>query len=284
MPEFLSTIEFAKLTATPVFTPVFDYKSHDALIQHGDEILSAYDALAEELISQDRSNVMRHLERRDCFHDKQCSYCGGVIIYIGTHNFWSCENYYKVGKPDQHMKYSGLNPVLKKEPVSLPRNPLFYVLQKTGLSGKIKHKALYEFIMATGRKDLRIKYGLSGMGNTFNGYEKGTANSKEQEARALKMLSKIYTKVLYQQCITYKITGQKEKFCIPDFICSTKDIVTVVDAKLCFIDIDKMDMYTDLVRHILKSKGDKRQVTGGFAVNVGEVVYDENRKYRIFNV
>lgn len=257
-------IQYARLTPTPTFKEEFDYASHELLIEHGDAILTAYDNLECELRSQEKANYIEHNEKIEAFRTKSCAFCGGRLNFIDINGgFWGCENYNKIS--GSHSTFSGRYPIVKPK-VDLPRDILGYILKECGLSKKIKYKQLYEFIMGTGRDDLRINYGYTSTENLFNGYAKAKERSLKQERECLEYLQKIWEIVIPQQCIQYKLVNEKEKICIPDFICSNKREVKIVDAKLDMVEDEQIDLYVLLVEHMLKVKNDNRLVSGAYIV------------------
>jgi ssDNA-binding Zn-finger/Zn-ribbon topoisomerase 1 len=218
-----------------------------------------------------------------CFEDKECAFCGGRLQYIDIYGgFWGCENYKTI--QGTHISFSGRKPIIKPK-ADVPRDILGKILTTCGLSKKIKYKPLYEFIIGTGREDLRLKYGYTSMENLFNGYEKANINSKKQEEAALSHLKSMWDIVIPQQCIEYKYTDSAKKICFPDFICSNNAYVTVVDAKLWMTNDEQIDLYVSLISHIMKQKGDNRTVTGAY------IVYDNDfgvpateSKYRLIRI
>jgi len=202
-------------------------------------------------------------EKIRCFREKQCAFCGGKLNYVSSYGFWGCENYKTI--KGKHMSFSGKEPVIKPR-VQVPRDVLAYVLKACGLIKQIKYKPLWEFIKGTGRKDLRLEYGFTPTETLYNGYEKAKINSLKQEAEALVYLRGIWDIVIPQQCIEYKLSGSARSICFPDFICSNKAEVRIIDAKLFALDDDQLTLYINLIRHIMQSKGDRRPVTGAYIV------------------
>jgi ssDNA-binding Zn-finger/Zn-ribbon topoisomerase 1 len=275
-------IEYARLTRTPVFIQKVDTESKRLIDLNYDRILHEYDMLAIDLMAKEKLEFASYQERLDCFKTKHCAYCGGTLLYIDYNGgFWGCDNYKTIS--GSHTTFSGLDPNIVLR-VEMPRDPLHYILNNLNLEKKIKHKPLYEFLMAEGREDLCLKYGFSSMETLFNGRQKGKQRSLVQEKKALDYLNTKYKIVIPQQCITYKLDGEKECFCIPDFICSNPNEVLIADAKLCFLDEKQLHKYVELIRFIMNKKGDNRPVKGSFIVYKGEFNNEDNNNYSLIEI
>lgn len=79
--------------------------------------------------------------------------------------------------------------------------------------------------------------------------------------QAKQFLQDSFDRVIQSQCILFKELNCRESFCIPDFICSTKESVLIVDAKIIPCKDAKLQQYKELVEHILWNKKDHRSVT-----------------------
>jgi hypothetical protein len=258
-------IEYARFSTTPIF----ERTTNDTSILHinKDAILAAYDNIKQHF-EQDATDVREYYEReRKAFQTKTCAYCSGPIRYIAAFDFWGCANYKSEG---QHSRFTGKEPVINLQPVRIRTTWLNDIINACGLAGQVRVKDLYEFLIANGCEDLRLKYGYKPSTENFSGYIKAKQRSKIQEAQAHEKLKEYFEKIVCQQCITYKLKGQPETFCIPDFICGDDFKVVVVDAKLDYVDDEKMELYIALVRHILKQKKDSRNVLGS------HIMYAEN--------
>ena len=275
-------IEYAKLTKTPEFAPKIDTESQRLIQIHAEQILQEYDILTFDLISKEKKYFGEYQERLDCWNEKVCAFCGGKLHFIPVYDgFWGCENYKTI--KGNHTTFSGKEPVISWR-MDMPSDILLYILKQLGLQKKIKHKPLYDFIMSTGREDLRLKYGFTSMQNTFNGRQVGKQRSLHQEKKAHEYLITKYNIVIPQQCITYKLFGEKERFCIPDFICSNANEVLIADAKLSFIDEAQLTRYIDLISFIMDKKGDKRYVKGAFIVYRSEFAPVNDSKYPLIEI
>ncbi len=270
-------IEFAKFSETPKFVNTHG-QSADIIAEHSDALISAYYYYEQQKLEK-RKDLTDAVEiQKQTFQSKRCFYCGEKLKYISSYDFWGCSNY---KDPGQHSTFSKKDPVFNYYHVNIPAHWIPEIIDELQLKGKLTAKPLYEFYIGMGLEDLRTKYGYRSSLNVINSLTKTKRASVEQELKALKHLQSIFTKVVYQQCISYKIKGEKEKFCIPDFICGSDEEVYVIDAKLDACNDTKMLLYISLVSFITSSKKDKRPVNGGH-IMYAEHSYQPKSEYKIF--
>lgn len=270
-------IEYAFFAPTPPY--VFKQRSKESQVQkHSNTLITAYHKYAEELEAKNNQEVIYYEKKLTAFKEKKC-FCGYPLRYMISYKFWGCENY--KDSTQKHISFSGENPNIYGH-VHIPNAWLTDLIKSCGLKGIVFAKEVYMFFINHGLDDLRIKYGKTTTENTFNGYITAKANSMRQEGEAEKHLKSMYDKVAPQRCIHYKLKEGKPLFCIPDFIVSKDNQVTVVDAKLGYVDDEKMDKYVSLIQFILLSKGDVRKVGGAFILYAG--VFIHKSKYRVIGI
>lgn len=256
-------IEYAFLSQKPYFN--YDNSVCLQYIEKHDlELEKAYLNLANRLRIQYQQEDEKHKQRIALFASKKC-YCGSNLRFVPAYGFWGCSNY--TDKSQEHFTY---NPQygIRKPYLDLKVHWLSDIIDECNLKGKVTAKELLKWYESLGFVDLRAKYKHGSTYQSIGGYEVAKARSIEQELQALDHLSDIYPKVLYQQCITYKLKNDKERVCIPDFICSRINEVWVIDAKLGYVDDEQMDLYVNLVRHIMSEKKDNRELQGGFIMDL----------------
>lgn len=275
-------IEYAYLSETPPFVR----RNNDGerfLNDNSEAILNYYDRLSKELIEIYIQEETKVLKLQKAWETKSCAVCGSQMKYISSHDFWSCTNYQSNNQ--RHTTFSGKEPIITIPYCIISVNWLTDMLRTLGIEKHVNTKELYNWLcIQNGREDLYLKY--SGIPSTkrIDGYVKTKIRSVKMELEAMKHLETLYSKVVYQQCITYKLADKKEAFCIPDFICSTPDVVHVIDAKLDCTNDNKMELYVSLVKHILNSKKDSRQVDG-FHIMYNVSKWDkEHTKYGIIEL
>ena len=268
----------AKLTETPAFIRPQN-KSYFYIDQNHKLFQDLYKSKLVDYMNKMSAAKWEYKNKLQAFESKECDHCGGEIRYIEGYEFWGCVNYKAAGP---HRSFSGKEPNIWDGIYTVPIQWLTDIIFESGFKGKVKAKELLEFYESCGYEDLRSKYGFSSTWDQINRYTKTNRRSKEQEEQCLNYLKTRYSKVLYQQCITYQIEGKKETFCIPDFICSDKNSVYVVDAKLSFVEDEKMDLYVSLVKFILNVRKDTRSVFGAHIMYEGEQFgSNSNSRYAI---
>ncbi len=259
-------------------TPPFVFKNRDRISnipEYGQQLLEAYATYYNDLLTYAQEDEKGYNEKKKSFDTKQCL-CGSPLRYISSYDFWGCSNYKDQSK--KHLTFSGKNPIIYPIKVRVKSTWLPDIISSCGLKGKVFAKELYEFYLSNGLEDLRIKYGRNTTEKTFMGLIKAKGRSIEQEMAGLTFLQSAFSKVVYQQCITYKLKDEKEAFCIPDYIVSDGITVKVIDAKLDYANDDKMDKYIALVKFILNKNNDTRPVTGAHLLyNTRDLEYFKSR-------
>lgn len=266
-------IEYAYLSDTPSFVRKRNYDDAKELIEkYQDKIFDEYYSLDAAYQQSKKELLDDYNLRQQYFQIKKCT-CGGNLRYIERWDFWGCENYRNEGW--QHTKLTGKTPIFQLYTPAFSRIWLTDILKEVGIHGTVNTKELYQWLIEeNGYEDLYLKYSGKSSTETFGTYAKTKIRSSNQELDALRYLDTIYNKVIWQQCITYRLRGKKETFCIPDFICSLGQEVHVIDAKLDYCNDDKMHLYVQLVSVVLRSKDDHRKVKGLHVLQHEEVESD----------
>lgn len=270
--ENTHNIEYARFTRRPSFGPKVKGDDNKYLQENKELLKRLYQGYRASLIEEHNSIVQANEARRDAYKKKKC-YCGGELKLIDGQFgvFWGCSNW---RLPTEHARFHGVNPVINDKRVEVKTTWINDIINQAGLKGKVTVKELFQLFTRSGLEDLRMFFGRTSSENSFNQLIIAKNNSAEQEGLAKSKLASLFPKLVCQQCITYKIIGGKESFCIPDFIAGNDDYVLVADAKLhpMYIDDTKMDLYTSLVSFIMINKDDNRPVVGA------HILYPETLK------
>lgn len=264
-------IEWVKLIDTPPFVRKQKY-TNNISAEDWLKLINEYTLFDIELKEKAQLCIDSYSKKTTSFNTKTCP-CGGKLRYISSHDFWGCENYKDESK--KHFSFSGHTPNIYSDYFNVSSNWVTDIINKVGLDGKINAKRVFEYFIENGLEDLRLKYKKLPTEKQINSLIETKERSKIQEQKALEYLKTKYEKVVPQQCILFKLTGSKEEFCIPDFICSDKNKVTIVDAKLDYTNDSKMTKYILLVRHILRKNKDDRIVTGAHIMYSYEQQYNQ---------
>lgn len=252
-------IEYARLSPTPSFVRRAN-DSEPFLEDNAEAILEIYDAFHKECYDDEMKCKEEYNQRKASFESKTCIACGGKLRFISSYEFWGCENY---GDGLSHTTFNGKTPIYYNNRVRVGVNWLTDIIRTAGIEKHVKAKDLYNWLVIINqREDLYLKYTGTPSTKRIDGYVKTKIRSHKMEMEALEYLKTKFERVLYQQCITYKLKDKKEIFCIPDFICSKDLDVKVIDAKLDRTDDKKMQLYVELVKWIMRNNGDRRNVDG----------------------
>lgn len=252
-------IEYARLTSTPVFVHKGG-QSEDLIMDNQMLFFDLYDQYLNDINVKYRSEYESYLRKIEAWDTKTCMICKSPLrmVYAYT-EFWGCPNW-QDGR--EHTRFQEPDPFIHAPRQRVYAHWLTDIIDISGFKKKVTAKPLLQFYLANGLEDLREKFGYGPSIKLIDGLIKVKKRSKEQELFILDALKKKEGKLLYQQCITYKLKGKKETFCIPDFIWGDDFDVYVLDAKLDYANDDKMDLYISLIEHIQKQHNNERPVYG----------------------
>lgn len=237
-------------------------KSKADISKYHQTLIDEYDKFETQTHAKYKDALIEYQTRRTAYDEKKCLVCGSKLRLVQySEGFWGCPNYNKDG--DKHTTFQ-----LKTPPhyhnVQISKNWITDIIKACGLRDKLKAKQVFEFYQSIGFEDLFEKFEGRETGQYINSLIETKQRSKEQEWYAALYLENIYHKVLPQQTIVYKEAGGKQKFCIPDFICSSEFEVLVADAKLDFTNETQLDLYIELVSFMMRKVKDERPVNGAF--------------------
>lgn len=276
-------IIYAKFVPTPAFVRK-ENNSEFHINQHQARIIEVYNLTESRATDIANEDEVLYQKLKTSFETKKCIACGGNIRYVHSYDFWGCANYRTEIPYKRHTTFSGKEPFISVRRVDIDRHWIANIIKECDLKGKVTVKKLHEFFVKNKIPDLRMKYGLSGGEDLFMGLVKASKRSKEQELECLEYIQQFQTKVVYQQCIEYQLKDKKPTICIPDFIAGDDKFVTVIDAKLDYVNDAKMDLYVALVEFIIRLKGDKRKVVGSHIMYYDDVNQFMNSKYPVITI
>lgn len=271
-------IEYARFSEKKIF----NHSTRESQVEkYSDRLVVEYEKYAKSIVDTYQEDLKEYRHKMESHKKMQCI-CGHPMRFVKDFDFWGCVDYRN--KSVKHVTYQSTKVEYYPPKYHVRLGWLPEIITAAGLKGIVKAKEFYQWLIENGYEDLRMVFEHRSSESTFSGYIKANKNSKSQEKECLDYLRSRYPKVTYQQSITYKLSGSKESFCIPDFICSDPNKIMVVDAKLDFPDDDKMDLYVALVRHIAKLKKDERWVMGAHIMYVRDVSALVKSKYPLFKI
>lgn len=259
--------------------PQFNYaKSNTDISQYHQALIEAYDKYENEVHVKYKKGVSEYGQRKEAFDKKKCIVCGGKLKLVQD-MFWGCVNY---GDGIKHTTFS-IEPNLQYYNVGIHKDWVTEIIRSCGLKDKVKAKQAFEFYLSIGFEDLFKKFDGRETGQYINGLIGANKRSKEQEWYCALYLESIYTTVLAQKTVIYKEVGEKQKFCIPDFICSSEFEVIIVDAKLDWCNERQLDLYVELIKFMMHKAKDERPVNGAFMM-YDTAITQRNCKYPIWEL
>lgn len=251
-------IEYAHFSKAPAFHYGKQHIQKN-IDDNSERLLSAYESKRIKCEEEQQRNFENILKDNAAFRSKTCRYCGKPLRFISSYGFWGCTNYQN--KSTLHSTFNEEH-FVSDAYVTISTHWVSEIISECNLKGAVKAKDLLSWYAGQGLQDLRRLFGKSPAINSIDSYTKTKIRSTKQEQEAYDLLKSQYQKVVSQQCISYKIHGNKETFCIPDFICGNASGVLVADAKLDVVNDEKMELYISLVKFILSHKNDQRTVEG----------------------
>jgi ssDNA-binding Zn-finger/Zn-ribbon topoisomerase 1 len=251
-------IEYAYLSK-----PQIQYKApiNRDISKYHEALVIGYDEFENKINREAKERAESYKEKKRIWDAKLCV-CGKKLrlVEYSYGEFWGCPDYQN-GKTHITLPTQFYGHYIGQ---LVSRDWVTDIIKELGLKGKVKAKEAFEYYQSIGFEDLRVKHGRGSTEELINSLVKTNKRSKEQEWYSALYLETIYPTVICQQTIVYKLKGQEQKFCIPDFICGSDFEVMIADAKLDYVDIEQLDLYTSLVKFMMDKKKDERPVNGMF--------------------
>jgi hypothetical protein len=197
--------------------------------------------------------------------------CGAKLKYISNFNFVGCSDY-----RNESQKHININFKNISEYQSFEDFYYEFEFSNTYINDFKKHYKL-DFLMSSIIYEFLFEvYGQKCYSNdlSYNNYQTGVNASKQSKKEELIVKSiclELFHIVKEQMHFSLVLNG-KHCIRIPDLICSNKNKVYVFDVKKNndVIDLDKLNLYQEIVKQHLANKNDKREVLSF------HIVYDKN--------
>lgn len=235
-------------------------------------LLTEYDHLEVACRNEYRQRARELLQKKVAFDNKRCLVCQGKLRLVQSdyNTFYGCPNH-RDGRQhttfaiDFEAKFTEYFRAIK---VRIPSDWLTQILKATSLHPQVAASDLLDFLLAKGYEDLREKHGWSDTKTRISGYVRAKKASSQEEQEIQAFLASFFPKLLAQQGIRYKLTGEKERMAILDILVSTNSQVFLLEIKRRVHDMreQQLSLYNSLLLHILQQKGDTRTLHSLFLV------------------
>lgn len=270
--KILNSIEIAEFISS--IASKYDNQllaSKNCLNENKNLLLDSYKDFENQIIEQYKDDVKNFNIKVQLWNNKECL-CGNKLKFNDLYNFWGCTNY--IDKSKKHITFSAnqeekFNEIFEHIKVRLGHNWSSEILKTNKLQNKIKAKDLLLFYNSQGLEDLREKYGYKNSLESISSYSYANKNSKKEELEIRDFLNNFFEKISYQVYIKFKKKNENEKIKIIDLIVSDKTIVYLIEIKRhnIYINEEQLDLYYDLVSHLMQLKNDNRKLSSLFIVN-----------------
>lgn len=188
-------------------------------------------------------------------NDDKCT-CGSDLRYISSHGFYGCVNYRSKGYHKNFKNKDGSLRVPYKRSPDKAKSYLSDIISELGLKQKLKAKALHQFYTNQGLDDLKLKYLGEPYDILINRYAEVKKTAKDFENYCYTRLLPLYTNVIKEFPIRYKLFGESDNICSIDILCSNEKEVDIYECKTTKSDInpDQNNLYLSLIKFICRHK------------------------------
>lgn len=184
--------------------------------------------------------------------------CGSGLKYLRNYGFYGCVNYAFKGYHKNYKNEDGTYRSPHKRVPSQAKSYLSDIIKSLGLNGKLNAKSLHAFYTCSGLEDLKLKYSGEPYDKLINQYSEVKKIAKEFEEDCYQRVLPLYTNVLKEFGIKYKLQGEEERYCFLDLLCSNEKVLHIFECKTTKLDIDQNqnELYLSLINFMDKSGRD----------------------------
>jgi len=227
--------------------------AQDTLEKYAGQLINEYHLFAYNS-GLEMDKYAAHIKiARNCYTNQLCE-CGLKLkLFTNRYNgqqFLGCPDYL-----DETKRHKAWNYEPGEDYKDIFKNWLGVIISNLGLKGKLHTKYLLLFYEENGLEDLQYKHiGISSK-ILIDRYTNINKSAKEFELRQVEFLRNQWPNVIYQFPVKYKYTGDKERCCFIDILCSNDETICIYECKTSKYDInnDQMNLYIDVVKFINES-------------------------------
>jgi hypothetical protein len=239
------------------------------------KLVAQYEKVDQNIFDNYKKDVKEYYDKLKAWETKTCQGCKSKLNKINGDfgAFWGCPNFRN--NEVIHSKFS-LN---QEEYLTSQKNNIKPRIHKDWATDIKKELQLPNYITATniidfleynGYEDLRAKYNYKATKESISGFVNANKDSKKEEKEVYEKLEQKNFKKLHKQYyIKYKKTNESEKVAILDILLSNENKVYIIEIKrfLMYANDEQLDLYYNLISHILGEKKDNREVKPLFCIS-----------------
>jgi len=230
------------------------YKKQRSYInQFKEELISEYHKF-DKMYDIQTEKYLKDLHYANyCYENNKCT-CGADIEYVEYTNGYStyeCPDYMDKSKVHRvYKRYGHIWGIQRCDAKSW----LLDIRNKLGFSKIITAGVLFEFYIENGLEDLYFKYNQIPSESFIYRISDTRYKSKKYEESVGQQLYLQHKVIVFQLGIKYKLQGEQQKICFPDFIGFDDDCVTIYECKTNESDKNcyQKDLYLNLISHMMK--------------------------------
>lgn len=239
------------------------------------KLIAQYEKVDQIIIDNYKKDTKEYYDILTAWETKTCQGCKSKLNEINGDfsAFWGCPNYRNnrvkhskfSSKQEEYLIYQkcNLKPRINKDWAT-------DIKKELQLPTYITATNIIDFLEYNGCEDLRAKYNYKSTKESISGFVNANKDSKIEEKEVFEKLEKKNFKSLHKQyCIKYKRVNEIEKIAILDILLSNENKVYIIEIKRFFMYIndEQLDLYYNLISHLLKSKNDSREVMPFFCIS-----------------
>lgn len=224
--------------------------AQQCLEDYGFKLINEYHEIAYRLDNKFQERKKELAYARECFREQKCE-CGLKLKpftnrqtgqqFLGCPDYMNGEITHRAWNHDPSDNFNGIFD-----------NWLGKIINTFGLKGRLHTKYLMKFYEENGLKDLQLEYTGKSSYDLIDRYTNINSKQKAFELRQVEFLRNQWPNVIYQFPVKYKYTGEKEKMCFIDILCSDDETICIYECKTNRYNIDtaQMNLYVDVIKYI----------------------------------
>lgn len=247
------------------------------------KLVAQYEKVDQNIFDNYKKDVKEYYDKLKAWETKTCQGCKSKLNKINGDfgDFWGCPNFRN--KEVIHSKFSlnheeYLNSQKNNIKPRIHKDWATDIKKELQLPSNITATNIIDFLEYIGCEDLRAKYNYKTTKESISGFVNANKDSKKEEKEVYEKLEQKNFKKLHKQYyIKYKKTNESEKVAILDILLSNENKVYIIEIKrfLMYANDEQLDLYFNLISHMLREKKDNREVKPLFCISNKEE-YDLN--------
>lgn len=239
------------------------------------KLIAQYEKVDQNILDNYKKDVKEYYDKLKAWETKTCQGCKSKLNKkngdFGA--FWGCPNFrnnevvhsnFSLNQ-EEYLNYqkNSLKPRINKDWAT-------DIKKQLQLPSNITATNIIDFLEYNGCEDLRAKYNYKATKESISGFVNANKDSKKEEKEVYEKLEKKNFKRLHKQYyLKYKKINETEKVAILDILLSNESKVYIIEIKryLMYANDEQLDLYYNLILHMLGEINDKREVKPLFCIS-----------------